>query len=82
MSRKYKFNNPSGIYFLSFATVGWVDIFSRKMYKDIFVESLGYCQKEKGKALYGWCMENIESTSGTLPLEKRTIRFSCKQGLA
>lgn len=56
MSRKYKFNNPEGIYFVSFATVGWADVFSRKMYRDIFVESLAYCQKEKGLDLYGWCI--------------------------
>jgi len=25
MSRKYKFNNKEGIYFVSFATVYWID---------------------------------------------------------
>ncbi|MBK7465946.1 MAG: hypothetical protein IPJ43_03530 [Saprospiraceae bacterium] len=29
MNTKYKFLDPEGIYFVSFATVGWVDIFTR-----------------------------------------------------
>jgi len=29
MSRKYKFKNPEGLYFISFATVGWIDVFTK-----------------------------------------------------
>lgn len=54
MSRKYKFSDEDGVYFITFATIGWIDAFTRKEYRDIFVESLGYCQKEKGLLLYGW----------------------------
>ena len=32
MSRKYKFNNKEGIYFISFATVYWIDVFIRESY--------------------------------------------------
>lgn len=32
MSRKYKMNNPNGAYFVSFATVYWVDVFIREIY--------------------------------------------------
>ena len=28
MSRNYKFHNPEGLYFVSFATVFWVDVFA------------------------------------------------------
>jgi len=54
MSRKYKFHDEDGVYFISFATVGWIDAFTRKEYKDILLESLEYCQREKGLLLYGW----------------------------
>ena len=30
MSRKYKFHNPTAAYFVSFATVYWIDIFTSK----------------------------------------------------
>ncbi|MEP7197569.1 MAG: transposase [Saprospiraceae bacterium] len=56
MSTKYKFLDPEGIYFVTFATVGWVDIFTRFEYKNIFVESLKYCQKHKGLILHAWCL--------------------------
>ena len=41
VSRKYKFTEPEGLYFISFATVGWIDVLTRREYKDIVVESLG-----------------------------------------
>ena len=56
MSRKYKFHNTEGIYFISFAIVKWIDVFTRVIYKDIFVESLRYCQEKKGLDLFGWCI--------------------------
>jgi len=56
MSTKYKFIDPEGIYFVSFATVGWVDIFTRKDYKETFMESLRYCQKQKGMQIHAWCL--------------------------
>ena len=48
MSRNYKFHNPDGLYFMSFAVIGWLDVFIRNEYKDLFIESLVYYQKEKG----------------------------------
>jgi len=29
MSKKYKFHDPKGIYFVTMATVGWLDLFTR-----------------------------------------------------
>jgi REP element-mobilizing transposase RayT len=31
-----------------------IDIFSRKEYRDIIVDSLNYCIQEKGLVVYGW----------------------------
>ena len=48
MSRNYKFYNPEGLYFVSFAVVGWLDVFTRNEYKkDLIIESLEFCQKIK-----------------------------------
>jgi len=55
MSRNYKFHNPEGVYFVSFAVVEWIDVFTRNEYKDI-LESLRYCQREKGMEIYAWCI--------------------------
>ncbi|MFT6964535.1 MAG: hypothetical protein ACJAWV_004276, partial [Flammeovirgaceae bacterium] len=56
MSTKYKFRDDEQIYFVSFATINWIDVFTRRIYKDILVESLAFCQKEKGLEIYAWCI--------------------------
>lgn len=56
--RKYKFNEAEGLYFISFATVGWVDVFTRREYKDIVVASLRVCQENKGLRLFEWVLMN------------------------
>ncbi|WP_417610875.1 REP-associated tyrosine transposase [Owenweeksia hongkongensis] len=56
MSRKYKFHNPEGIYFVSFAVVEWLNVFTRNEYKDILLESLRFCQKKKGMEIFAWCI--------------------------
>ncbi len=56
MSRNYKFHNPDGVYFVSFAVIEWLDVFTRNEYKDIVLDSLRYCQKEKGMEIFAWCI--------------------------
>jgi len=56
MSDKYKIANPDGAYFLTLTIVGWLDVFTRKNHKLTIVNSLKYCQKEKGLEIYGWCL--------------------------
>jgi REP element-mobilizing transposase RayT len=34
--------------------VEWVDVFTRKEYRDILLDSIRYCQKGKGLILYAW----------------------------
>jgi len=56
MSSSYKFHNPEGIYFVTFAVVNWIDVFTRIEYKNIFIDSLHYSQKEKGMEIFAWCI--------------------------
>ena len=56
MSTKYKIRNQEALHFISFATVEWVDVFTRPVYKEVIVESLKYCQQNKGMVLYAWCL--------------------------
>jgi REP element-mobilizing transposase RayT len=56
MSRGYKFRNPDGLYFVSFAVVYWIDVFTRNLYKNIFLECLRYCQKHKHLEIVAWCI--------------------------
>lgn len=45
-----------GIYFLTLTVVDWVDVFTRPIYRHIIIDSLKFCQKEKGMAIYAWCL--------------------------
>jgi putative transposase len=45
---RYKIIDQHGLTFLTMTVVDWVDVFIRKSYKDIIIDSLKYCQKEKG----------------------------------
>lgn len=56
MSRKYKFYNKEGLYFVSFATVYWIDIFVREVYFTSVTESLKYSRQKLGLELYCWCI--------------------------
>lgn len=52
----YKIRNQAAIHFITFAVVEWVDVFARKDYRDIVLESIRFCQLEKGMLLHSWCI--------------------------
>ncbi len=43
----YKIRDQYGVYFITFATVQWVDVFTRPCYVEIVLSSLKFCIKEK-----------------------------------
>jgi hypothetical protein len=54
MSSKYKVAESAQPHFVTFTVVGWIDVFSRALYKDILVNSLQYALEHKGLALHAW----------------------------
>lgn len=52
MSRNYKFHNPEGLYFVSFAVVGWLNVFIKDEYIELLLKSLRFCQKNKGMEIH------------------------------
>jgi len=52
ISRNYKFHNLSTAYFVSFAIVYWIDVFTRQEYFKVLADSIDYCRKEKGMELF------------------------------
>ena len=56
MSSKYKVRDQEKLYFVSFAVVYWLDVFIRNEYKALFLDSVKYCQTNKGLEVYGWCI--------------------------
>jgi putative transposase len=43
-------------YFLTCTVVEWIDVFTRKNHKDAIIESLTYCQEQKGLNIFAWCL--------------------------
>lgn len=47
-------SNTDATYFLTLTTVGWIDIFTRRLYADEIIESLQYCQQHKGMDIFAY----------------------------
>jgi REP element-mobilizing transposase RayT len=56
MSRKYRIQDQSQPHFVTFTVIHWLDVFTRKDYPDIFLDSIRYCQKQKGLEVYAYCV--------------------------
>lgn len=54
MSSKYKVGEDAIPHFVTFSVVGWIDVFSREEYKQIFVDSLQYSINNKGLIVHAW----------------------------
>ncbi|MFW6226611.1 MAG: REP-associated tyrosine transposase [Bacteroidota bacterium] len=54
MSTGYQIQDQNAPYFFTFQVVYWIDIFTRKECRDIVIDSLRYCQKEKDLEIYAW----------------------------
>jgi REP element-mobilizing transposase RayT len=54
MSTAYKIEEQDELHFVTFQIVRRIDIFTRKIYRDIVVESLHFCQQNKGLEIYAF----------------------------
>jgi len=54
MTTGYKIVAPDRAYFLTFTVVDWVDIFTRKIYRDIVLDSFRYCRTFKGLKIWAY----------------------------
>jgi len=47
MSTGYQISEQDELHFVTFQIVRWIDIFTRKIYRDIVIESLSFASKTK-----------------------------------
>lgn len=52
----YKIRDQYAVHFITFAVVEWIDVFTRRCYADIVIQSLLYCINNKGLKLHAWCL--------------------------
>jgi putative transposase len=54
MAHSYSINDQHGVYFITNTVHQWLDVFTRAEFVEIILESLRYCQREKGLEIYAW----------------------------
>jgi putative transposase len=52
----YFIKDQNAAYYLTFTIVDWIDVFTRKEYKTVIVDSLNYCIENKGLEVFAWCL--------------------------
>src|SRR5687768_5319506 len=52
----YNIRNKAANHFLTLTVVEWIDVFTRKEYRDILLDSIRFCQQNKGLILNAWCL--------------------------
>lgn len=72
MKEGYVIRDQTLPYFITATVVDWVDVFTRKCYKDIVIDCFDFCIKKKGMVLYSYViMSNhihmiVQSNDGSL----------------
>ncbi|MGB4415159.1 MAG: transposase [Paludibacter sp.] len=91
MSTGYQIIEQDELHYVTFQIVGWVDVFTRKVYHDIIIDSLRFCQQNKGLEIYAFVhviMSNhihaiLRSSTGKLSDTIREFKsYTAKQMLA
>ena len=52
----YRIRDQNAVHFVTFAAVQWADVFTRREYAEIVMESLVYCKEKKGLNIHAWCI--------------------------
>ena len=86
MPTGYQIADQEKLHYVTLQVVEWVDVFTRKVYRDIIIESLKYCQQHKHLEIYGYViMSNhihllVKSGIGNLSGALRDFKsFTSKQ---
>jgi len=51
MGTAYQISDQEATYFMTFQIVGWADIFSRQIYRDVIIDSFKFCKINKNMEL-------------------------------
>ncbi len=76
MGEAYQIKDQEAVYFLTFQVVGWADIFSRRIYRDITLDSFTYCRKNKGMELFAYVIMTNPCSCNREKQRKHVIRFN------
>ena len=61
MGREYVIKDRGAVHFVTFTVHQWVDVFTRKIYSQIILDSLKYCRENKGLEIFAWVIMSNHS---------------------
>src|SRR5690606_7425134 len=61
MKEGYMIRDQSKPHFITATVVDWIDVFTRKAYRDSVIDCLNFCIKNKGMVLYGYVIMSNHS---------------------
>jgi len=50
----HKIINQNAPHYMTFTVVGWIDVFSKKAYKEVLIETMKFCIANKGLSLHAY----------------------------
>jgi len=54
MPTGYRIGDQQALHLLTFTIVEWIDVFTRQVYRDMVLDSVRYCQANKGLHVHAW----------------------------
>jgi len=54
MGFAYKITDQQAVHFITCTVAQWIDVFTRREYADIIIDSIKFCQENKGLCVFGW----------------------------
>lgn len=51
---EYRKTTPDDLYFVTLTLMGWIDLFTRRIYKDILVANLNHCQQNEQLQIFSY----------------------------
>lgn len=85
----YKIKDQGALHFITFSIEGWIDLFSRQLYRDLFLENMQYCRLNKALKVGAYViMSNhihllLQSAAGKLSDTIRDLKsYSSKKFIA
>jgi REP element-mobilizing transposase RayT len=73
----YKIRDQSLPHFITATVVDWVDVFTRKSYRDIVIECMNYCITNKAMILYGYVIMSNHMHMSAVG-RRRIVKFDAR----
>ena len=82
MRSKYKIHDKGSPYFITSTIIEWIPVFTSKVYFDIIISSIRYCQENYGLAVYAYVILDNHFHMVCQAIELSKVMQACKRHTA